>query len=180
MAKREITEKEWAKLRLHLGQKARMVFDVMWFTGERIGAIVQLQQADIFDSRGKVKEIITFRRGTRKGKDRSRLVSVHDSLKEVLQRYPREDSEWMFPGNGEGHLQKDSAMDALERGKEAAGLGMTQITSHSFRHAFANRLHRKGYDTVLIQQALGHADIRSTRTYISDRPDAVAAAIRSL
>lgn len=158
-----------------------MVFDVMWFTGERIGAIVQLQQADIFDSRGKVKEIITFRRGTRKGKDRSRLVCVHDSLKEILQRYPREDSVWMFPGATAGeHLQKDSAMDALQRAKESAGLGMSSITSHSFRHAFANRLHRKGYDLALIQQALGHADIRSTRVYVSDRSDAVAAAIKSL
>lgn len=180
MAKREITEKEWAKLRNHLGEKARMVFDMMWFTGERIGATVQLQQADIFDGRGKVKELITFRRGTRKGKTRSRLVAVHDSLKEILQRYPREDSIWMFPGNGESHLQKDSAMDALERGKVSAGMGMSPITSHSFRHAFANRLHRKGYDTVLIQQALDHYDIRSTRTYIVDRPDAVAAAIKSL
>lgn len=180
MGKREITEKEWAKLRSHLGQKARMIFDVMWFTGERIGAIVQLQQADIFDAKGKVREIITFRRGTRKGKDRSRLVCVHDSLKEILQRYPKENSVWMFPGNSESHLQKDSAMDALERAKDSAGLGMSSITSHSFRHAFANRLHRKGYDLALIQQALGHADIKSTRVYISDRPDAVAAAIKSL
>lgn len=180
MGKREITEKEWSKLRSHLGQKARMVFDVMWFTGERIGAIVQLQQADIFDTKGKVREIITFRRGTRKGKDRSRLVVAHDSLKEILQRYPKENSMWMFPGLSDGHLQKDSAMDALERAKDSAGLGMVAITSHSFRHAFANRLHRKGYDLVLIQQALGHVDIRSTRVYINDRPDAVAAAIRSL
>ena len=179
MAAREIKEKEWFKLRGVLGKKSRLIFDLMWFTGERIGAIVQLRVDDVY-KQGQPRQIISFRRSTRKGKDRGRLVATHESLKELLEAYQTNPlSPWLFPGiMPDVHLSRDAAMDALERGCAAAGL--EGITSHSFRRAFANRLHRKGYDLRLIQQAMGHTDIRSTTVYVSDRPDAVAAAVRSL
>ena len=180
MAAREIKEKEWIKLRNYLNKKSRLIFDICWHTGERIGAVVQLQIKDIYLESGKPREIVNFKRSTRKGKDRGRLVAVHPNLRELLEAYqPDPLSPWMFPGATAGvFLNKDSAMDCLQRACKTANL--EGITSHSYRRAFANRLHRKGYDLRLVQQAMGHSDIRSTVVYVSDRPDAVAAAIKSL
>ena len=40
-----------------------------------------------------------------------------------------------------------------------------QATFHSLRHSFATLLYSKHHDLVLVQEALGHADINTSRIY---------------
>ena len=41
-----------------------------------------------------------------------------------------------------------------------------QITAHTFRHTFATVLIKNGADIVAVQKMMGHADLKTTQTYI--------------
>lgn len=53
-------------------------------------------------------------------------------------------------------------------------------TCHSLRHAFATALYEMCGDWVLVQEALGHASVETTKRYVLVRPERAVAAVRRL
>lgn len=54
----------------------------------------------------------------------------------------------------------------LARSKARAGVAK-RVHAHGFRHTFASELAEEGVDLVVIQQALGHASLSQTATYLA-------------
>ena len=54
--------------------------------------------------------------------------------------------------------------DAVKKAGIKAGLAK-RITCHTFRHSFATHLLENGKDIRLIQELLGHSDVKSTMIY---------------
>lgn len=62
----------------------------------------------------------------------------------------------------------------------AEAAGVTGLTPHKFRHAFATGLQKISGDVTIVQEALGHADIRTTMIYTHVDPTTVQEAVRQL
>jgi integron integrase len=97
----------------------------------------------------------------------------------LAKKYPNADREWawqyVFPsvklshdprsGDIKRHHLYDSYMEeAVKRSARDAGLSK-RITCHTFRHCFATHLLENGRDIRLIQELLGHSDVKTTMIY---------------
>lgn len=62
-------------------------------------------------------------------------------------------------------LTKGAAGVSVRRYGKVAGIGK-QVTAHTFRHTFASGLVKNGADITAVQKMMGHADLKTTATYL--------------
>ncbi|MEM8780783.1 MAG: site-specific integrase, partial [Cyanobacteria bacterium P01_G01_bin.49] len=96
------TSKTIALLRKKLATpEQRLIFEVSLWTGERMGAIVQLKVSDVYHNNGKVKEFITFpgitRKSSKHGTAKTRQIFIHDVLRSQLRNYTPPSQGYLFP-----------------------------------------------------------------------------------
>jgi integrase/recombinase XerD len=164
----EIIDKgTYSKIRAaFLEESHRLLFDIAYYTGERWGAIVQLQVSDVFDERGKPRAAIVYRKSTRKD-NQTREVPVSDELRRRLVGYSIPAGVWLFPGGIEGRNITIRAIDeAFRRALDRAGLSGLGYSTHSTRRGFITALDRAGISIRTIQKLTGHASIASVQRYI--------------
>lgn len=184
-----ISETVFSKIRKHLvNKRQRLVFDIAWWTGERIGAVCQLRVEDAYlDALKSIpREYLTFRAATRKadtkGKRRTRQVPIHPQLRELLEAYSPPVTGWLFPNrlDADQHLDSGGAAWYLSRALEKAKLGGCGIKTHSFRRSFITRLSECGIDPRVIQEITGHQSLTALQRYIEVSPARVKQAISLL
>jgi len=184
-----LTDSDISKIRrnLRMGHH-RLIFDILRYTGERIGAVVQLEKLDVYDRKGNVRKYITFRARTRKAAAglpaRTRQLVIHPSLRESLKSYPLpKNSPWLFPGQDDPekeHLLRQTVDAAFRRACAKAGLGEEGISTHSFRRSLMTRLSAQGVGARTIQKITDLASLASVQRYIEVDEDQVENAINLL
>lgn len=184
-----LTDSDFSRIRKQLkSDKDRLLFDILRYTGERLGAVIQLKQWDCFTVKGELLEEITFRRDTRKanpkGKRFSRQIAIHPSLAESLEAYPRyPGNPWLFPSGikaNEGHCTIQGADYLLRQAVDRAGLGGRGISSHSFRRTLITRLDEAGVSIKTIQAVTGHRSLASVQRYVDVSDERIRQAISLL
>lgn len=182
-----LTEKDYAKIRREFrSEKYRLLFDIAWFTGERWGALLQLEKLDVYDTKGNPRNEITFKARTRKaspdGKRQTRQVPTHELLKEVLKNYKSDnDSIYLFPCKDGTQPIKLRILDSIFRNTvERAGLTAKGISTHSTRRTFITRLWEKGVDMLTIKRITGHKSYQVLEGYIEENTDRITGAINLL
>ncbi|MFE4104794.1 tyrosine-type recombinase/integrase [Almyronema epifaneia] len=136
----------------------RLIFDIARFTGERAGAIVQLQTRDCYHDNRQPRDTITFRAQTRKarpgGRRETREVPVSDRLHEKLSAYsPPAHSLYLFPGEV-GHISFSAFDKALRRAIAKAKMEHLGASTHSFRRSAATKIGQV-FDTKLYKSLWG-------------------------
>lgn len=85
----------------------------------------------------------------------------------------------LFPGRVAGRaLTARQAQSRFEHWKAVADL-RPELTIHSFRAGFATALHQGCGDVLLVSQALGHSDVRTTLRYIKLYPEDLSQVIEN-
>lgn len=105
-----------------------------------------------------------------KGDRHKRVVLVPlavDAIERHLAARPNATAdEWLFPTSGGKPMDEPAAFRLVRRVAKAAGIaGWDKLSPHSLRHSYATTLLDKGVPLADVQDAMGHADPRTTRKY---------------
>jgi site-specific recombinase XerD len=94
-------------------------------------------------------------------------------------KYPQAHKEWIWqyvfpatqrsrdPRNGairRHHLHESTVQKAVKRPAKRAAIAK-RVTPHTFRHSFATHLLEAGYDIRIVQELLGHKNVKTTMIY---------------
>lgn len=164
----------------------KLIFSICRYTTERITAVLKLEILDVYDTKGKVRPILTLKGTNRKGyagkPGKTRQVPVHPALEELLTAYELPaGTRWLFPGEDpKKHLTRQSVDAALRSACDRAGLGDLGISTHSFRRTAITELANSGIHISVIQAITGHASLGQLKTYIEVSEEQVKEAIKFL
>ncbi len=135
-----------------------LIVSILAYTGVRVSELCGLKVTDLDVS----NRTILVRSG--KG-DRDRLVVLPQNLLNgILEFVKGKPGEYLFKGNGGGHITTRSVQRLVKRAALDAGI-QKNVTPHVLRHTFATTILRRGGDIRFIQQLLGHRSVATTQIY---------------
>jgi integrase/recombinase XerD len=149
-----------------IGIRDRAILELLYSTGIRRLELMRLRLADLHLGRG----LVFVHEG--KGR-RDRYVPVGRRAVRWLRRYLREsrpklarceDEQTVFLSAQGREISRDQLTWIVRRHVSNAKLGKSGAC-HLFRHTMATLMHENGADIRVIQQILGHADIKTTQIY---------------
>jgi integrase len=134
-------------------------------TGMRFGELAGLTWDNIDLSRGVVhiRQAVVSGALSSPKNYRSRTIPLAPDLAQALIEIPGSSERFLFHGENGQPLHYSTAYDALQRTRKKAGA--SRLGWHIFRHTFASHLVQRGVPLVIIQQLLGHSDIKMTMRY---------------
>ena len=84
----------------------------------------------------------------------------------MLREYYKQNKpkEYLFEGMEGGQYSVRSAQEVFRQAKEKAGINK-KVGIHSLRHSYATHLLEAGTDVRIIQELLGHNQLKTTMIY---------------
>jgi integrase/recombinase XerD len=140
--------------------KHKTMLYLAYSAGMRVGEVVNLKLKDIHSAR-----MVINIRGAKGKKDRT--VALSEGILLLLRKYHEsyKPSNWLFEGQDKTKpYTSRSLQEVFNKAKKATKI-IQSITFHSLRHSYATHLHEAGTDIKLIQELLGHNDIKTTLRY---------------
>jgi len=148
------------------------IVELMYSCGLRVSEILNLKVSSLNQD-----ENLIFVQNSKRNKDR--LVPYGQSASKKLKRYFQEsrlilvdegEAEWLFPSVNGKQLTRARIWGLIRDAAKMAGI-KKNVHPHTLRHSFATHLLRNGADLRIIQELLGHSDLKTTQNYthIDDR-----------
>ncbi|MGX7688140.1 tyrosine-type recombinase/integrase [Flectobacillus roseus] len=128
--------------------------------GLRVSEVVNLKIKDIHSAR-----MVINIKGAKGKKDR--MVALSEGILELLRKYyiAYKPTYWLFEGQYKDEPYSTRSLQQIfHRAKNEAKITQ-DVTFHSLRHSYATHLHERGTDIKLIQELLGHNDLKTTLRY---------------
>lgn len=143
----------------------KLIFSLGVTAGLRVSAISQLDIDDINLEHNTLQVI-------EKG-DKYKVVEFGDNLKEQLRTYLEEREKYygslttkaLFISQKKQRISNNTIRELLA--KYADGVTDKHVSAHTLRRTSANLLYNKTGDIYLVGNHLGHADISTTKRYVS-------------
>lgn len=149
-------------LSLPLGQRDRLILELLYATGVRVSELVNIKLSDI---RG--REIKILGKG-----NKERYVEFGEYADEILKLYLNDGYKKLNKKNSEYLLLNKNYTKLSDRGVRLILDHIITKTSinknispHMIRHSFATHLLNEGCDLLSVQQLLGHASLSATSIY---------------
>ena len=144
----------------------RALLETLYATGSRASEVVNLQLMDMHLESA-------FCKCTGKG-SKQRVVPLGVPAISILRTYLQDlrplltqgdkENPWVFVSKGGKRLTREMLWILVKKYVRRAGLN-TKVSPHTLRHSFATHLLAGGADLRIVQELLGHANIRTTQHY---------------
>ncbi len=137
--------------------KHRLVLQILYSCGLRLGELIKLKWEDIDFSRNMIH--------VKSGKgDKDRIVMLSGKVKRSLREFSETKEGILFKSiRGKKYSPKTVQMIVGSSAKKA-GISK-KVTPHILRHSFATHLLENGTDIRYIKELLGHSNIETTLIY---------------
>ncbi len=150
------------KLNTALGQRDRLLLEMLYATGVRVSELVNIKVSDING-----EEIKVLGKG-----NKERIVEFGDYAESILELYLNEGykslnvkkSEYLFLNSRGGKLTTRGVRYILDNIINKTTIDK-KISPHMLRHTFATHLLNEGCDLLTVQELLGHESLTATSIY---------------
>ena len=147
-----------------LGQRDRLILEIMYATGIRVGELVKIKLKDINRSE---RTILIHGKGSKE-----RIVNYGEYASDILDMYLRDGYRKLNKFNSDYLILNNQGRVITERGVryiltnilKAASIHHN-ISPHICRHSLATHLLNEGCDILSVKELLGHESISSTQIY---------------
>lgn len=147
-----------------LGQRDRLILEMLYSTGVRVGELVSILVSDINFSE---RSIRIFGKG-----QKERIVLFGEYCEDILKLYLKDgylalntkNSPYLFLNHQGGVLTERGVRYLLEQIIKKTSI-QKHISPHMIRHTFATHLLNQGCDLTTVQKLLGHESIKATQIY---------------
>lgn len=142
----------------------KTIIELLYGCGLRVSELCNLKLNDVHLSQGFIKVL---------GKgDKERLVPIHIKLQKQLDYYiqyirrQRENKykHYLFLNKNSNPIHRQYVHSLVKRCVSTCGL-QNDLSTHSIRHSFASHLLEEGSNLRVVQELLGHSDIKTTQIY---------------
>lgn len=139
--------------------KHRAILMTIYSCGLRLSELLNLKIEDIRSS----EKIIRINQS--KG-NKDRIVSLPDKLLNILRDYylVYKPTNYLFEGEKGNRYSERSVQLVLKKSLANAKI-KTEGTVHTLRHSYATHLIQSGIDVRIVQELLGHENIKTTMIY---------------
>lgn len=147
----------------NLDIRNRLVIELLYATGLRVGELVNIKIKDIDFGAQSIKVL---------GKgSKERYVFYNNTTKEVLKKYlvvrkklQKKENGYLLLNDKGTPIKEASVRKIIQTTLMKCGI-KSKITPHTFRHTFATDLLNQGLDLVNVKELLGHASLNTTSIY---------------
>lgn len=166
LAERILSETEYHQvLAKEENPRNALLIELLYATGGRISEALGAKWSDA-QSRDAGGQITYFGK-----RDKTRTVLIPPGLWDKLIAGRTADDDFIFPSP----RIAGKPLSATQAWRIAQAAGMRaigkRVSPHWFRHAHASHAIDRGAPVSLVQQTLGHADLRTTSRYVHARPN---------
>lgn len=147
-----------------LGQRDRLILELLYATGIRVGELVKIKLKDINKSE---RTILIYGKGSK-----MRIVNYGEYANDILITYLNNGYKDLNKFNTDYLILNNQGRVISERGVRYILTNLIKNTSihknispHMLRHSFATHLLNEGCDILSVKELLGHESISSTQIY---------------
>lgn len=139
--------------------KHKAILTTIYSCGLRLSELINLRLTDV-----KSDSNLLLIQQSKGNKDR--LVALPDKLLSLLREYYIEykPKVFLFEGTNDEQYSERSVQLVLKKSMKKANIA-TKGSVHTLRHSYATHLIKSGIDIRVVQELLGHSDIRTTMIY---------------
>ncbi len=149
-------------LQTPLGQRDRLILEMLYATGVRVSELVNIKVSDISN-----REIKILGKG-----NKERIARFGDYADEILHLYLQDgykklnkyNSPYLFLNKNYRELSDRGIRKILDSIISKTAIDK-KISPHMIRHSFATHLLNEGCDLLSVQQLLGHESLSATSIY---------------
>ena len=150
------------ELETPLGQRNRLILEVLYASGVRVSELVNIKVKDING-----EEIKVLGKG-----NKERITRIGDYAREILDLYlsdgykelNKKNSDYLFLNNNGNKLTTRGIRFILDEVIKNTNV-KKKISPHMLRHSFATHLLNEGCDILSVQELLGHESLTATAIY---------------
>ncbi|NLU34998.1 MAG: tyrosine-type recombinase/integrase [Wolinella succinogenes] len=151
---------------LDIRARNRLVIKLILYTGIRVSEALGLRLKDFLPD----QDSYLLKIRGKGNKERMVMVKKEPIQKELdewlgVRQSLNAQEDWLFCNQKGGRLTQAYVSRIVEQILLWAGIRKEKNGAHMLRHSFATLLYQKKRDLVLVQEALGHADLNTSRIY---------------